>query len=137
MVKDESKETPDEIKINDKRRFTDDGSAKEEDLGEVRADAGQEPSSETEGAAKDSTPLPAIDFPTFVLSLATSAQVHLGMIANPGTGKQAADLPLAKQTIDILGVLQEKTKGNLSEDEDRLLEHLLYDLRVMYIEKGK
>lgn len=78
-----------------------------------------------------------IDFSTFILSLATSAQVHLGAIPNPATGKQEKDLALAKQTIDILGVLEEKTKGNLAEQEGRLLQHLLFDLRMMYVEQNK
>lgn len=78
-----------------------------------------------------------IDFSTFILSLATSAQVHLGAIPNPATGKQEKDLALAKQTIDILGILEEKTKGNLSEQEGRLLQHLLFDLRMMYVEQNK
>lgn len=78
-----------------------------------------------------------IDFSTFILSLATSAQVHLGAIPNPATGKQEKDLALAKQTIDILGVLEEKTKGNLAEQEGRLLQHLLFDLRMMYVEESK
>ena len=78
-----------------------------------------------------------IDFPTFVLSLATSAQVHLGSIPNPVSGKTEKDLVLAKQTIDIIGILQEKTKGNLSDEEARLMEHLLYDLRMRYVEVKK
>ena len=81
--------------------------------------------------------IPEINFSTFVLSLATSVQVHLGVVANPVTGKQEKDLDLAKQTIDILGVLQEKTKGNLADDEGRLLEHVLYDLRMIFIEANK
>ncbi|MFH0799601.1 MAG: DUF1844 domain-containing protein [Pseudomonadota bacterium] len=82
-------------------------------------------------------PMPEINFLTFVLSLATSAQVHLGVVPNPVSGKEEKDMGAAKQTIDILGILQEKTKGNLSDDEDRLLQHVLYDLRMMYVEKNK
>ena len=79
------------------------------------------------------TPLPEMDFGTFVLSLASSALMHLGQMENPETGKKERNLPLAKQTIDILGVLQEKTKGNLTQEEDRLLTELLYDLRLKYV----
>ena len=71
------------------------------------------------------------------LSLATSAQVHLGAIPHPTTGKPEPDLALAKQTIDILGIIEEKTKGNLTEAEGRLLEHVLFDLRMMYVELSK
>ena len=82
-------------------------------------------------------PLPAMDFSTFVLSLATSAQVHLGVVPNPHTGKPEQNLTYAKETIDLLGMLREKTKGNLSDEESRLMEHVLYDLRMIYIEMGK
>ena len=80
--------------------------------------------------------LPLIDFPTFLLSLATSAQVHLGAIPNPTTGKEESNLSLAKETIDLLSMLRDKTKGNLTSDEERLFEHVLYDLRMMYVEKN-
>jgi hypothetical protein len=87
-----------------------------------------------ENSSKD---IPEIDFLTFTLSLASSAQVHLGMIPNPATGKQEKNLELAKQTIDILDMLKDKTKGNLSKDEERLLEGLLYDLKMKYVELNK
>jgi Domain of unknown function (DUF1844) len=86
---------------------------------------------------KSGEALPPIDFPTFILSLATSAQVHLGAIPNPATGKEERNLSIAKETIDLLGMLQEKTKGNLTPDEERLFDHVLYDLRMMYVERNK
>ncbi|OGQ23637.1 MAG: hypothetical protein A3I05_02615 [Deltaproteobacteria bacterium RIFCSPLOWO2_02_FULL_44_10] len=76
----------------------------------------------------------SLDFATFVLSLATSAQVHLGAIPSPATEEIEKNLPLAGQTIDILGILQEKTKGNLSQQEERLLTSVLYDLRMMFVD---
>ncbi|MCW7754540.1 DUF1844 domain-containing protein [Desulfobotulus sp. H1] len=76
---------------------------------------------------------PKIDFTTFILSLNASALVHLGVVEDPGTGQRCRNLALAKQTIDILGVLEEKTKGNLKEDEERLFLHLLQDLRLRYV----
>jgi len=124
-----------DIKVTDKRRFTEEGESRK-DAPEKEETPVQE-NVAPKAREKEVKSLPEIDFPTFVLSLATSAQVHLGVIANPATGKQESDLPLAKQTIDILGVMQEKTKGNLSDEESRLLEHLLYDLRMMYVEKNK
>jgi hypothetical protein len=78
-------------------------------------------------------PLPQINFATFIFSLNSSALVHLGAIEEPGTGKKVKNLPLAKQTIDILGVLEEKTRGNLTSDEDNLLKNILHDLRIMYV----
>lgn len=77
--------------------------------------------------------LPDIDFATFVLSLGSSALVHLGDVPE-GEGKAEPDLPLAKQTIDLLALLQAKTKGNLDEAEANLLDTLLYDLRIKYVD---
>ncbi len=82
--------------------------------------------------------LPDIDFATFVLSLASSVLVYLGDPDGPDDGdKSRIDLSLAKQTIDIMAMLQEKTKGNLSEAEDRLLAGVLYDLRIKYVDVHK
>jgi hypothetical protein len=81
--------------------------------------------------------LPAVDFHTFVLSLGSSALLHLGEIENPNDGVSQKDLPLAKHTIDILAMLEEKTKGNLSTAEEKLMESLLYDLRLRYVEATK
>ena len=79
--------------------------------------------------------LPEIDFGTFVMSLASSVLVHLGEINHPeATGK---NLPLAKQTIDILGMLREKSRGNLTQEEAQVLDNLLYDLRMKYVDAKK
>jgi hypothetical protein len=78
-------------------------------------------------------PLPEVNFASFIYSLSTSALVHLGEIPEPITEKMDKNLPLAKQTIDILGILQEKTKGNLSQEEENLLNNFLYDLRMRYV----
>ncbi len=79
--------------------------------------------------------LPAVSFATFVFSLSSSALVYLGEMPEIESQKSKVDLPLAKQIIDTLGMLQEKTKGNLDTDEDRLLRNLLYDLRLRYVQK--
>ena len=82
--------------------------------------------------------LPEIDFLTFVLSLSTSALYHLGEVPDAETAAtRPPDLPLAKQTIDILAILQEKTKGNLSGEEERILDNVLYDLRLKFVERAK
>ena len=78
-------------------------------------------------------PTPPIDFLTFCVSLASSAFVHLGDAPHPESGRTTPDLGLAKQTIDLLGMLQEKTKGNLTEEEAHFLENLLLDLRLRYV----
>jgi hypothetical protein len=79
------------------------------------------------------TRMPKIDFSTFIFSLNSSALVHLGMLSVPGTDAKAKDLLLAKQTIDILGMIEEKTRGNLTDDEGNLLKNILHDLRLMYV----
>ncbi len=78
--------------------------------------------------------LPPIDFATFVLSLHHSASMHLG---GSGEGKEAVDLLLARQTIDLIALLQERTRGNLTGEEERIVEQSLYDLRMRYVEVSK
>jgi hypothetical protein len=80
--------------------------------------------------------LPTLDFSTFVLSIIGSAYVHLGDAPGPD-GSPDRDLVLARQDIDLLGLLQEKTRGNLSGEEERLLDQALYDLRMRFIEVSK
>ncbi len=80
--------------------------------------------------------LPAIDFATFVLSLSHSALVHLGDAPDPD-GRRSVNLPLARQTVDLLSLLQDKTRGNLSGPEERILEQALYDLRLRYVEVSR
>jgi hypothetical protein len=81
--------------------------------------------------------LPKIDFSTFVLSINSSALVQLGLIEEPSTGQKTKNIPLAKQTIDILAMLEEKTSGNLTNDEENILKNILYELRMLYVkEKG-
>ena len=107
---------------------------------EGAAVSGGEANAEARAAAPgsaDRQPLPHIDFATFVMSLASSALMHLGEMAQPGTPEARPNLPLAKQTVDILGMLEEKTRGNLNDDEARLLQHLLYDLRLKFVEVRK
>ena len=79
--------------------------------------------------------MPKIDFSTFIFSLNSSALVHLGVINEPGSNQPMKNLMLAKQTIDILGMLEEKTKGNLNDDEGNLLKNILHDLRLMYVKE--
>ena len=78
-----------------------------------------------------------MDFSAFIFSLGTSALFHLGEVPDPGTQKREKNLPLAKQTIDILAMLKEKTRGNLTPDEEKLIEHLLTDLRWRYVREAK
>lgn len=77
--------------------------------------------------------LPPVDFSSFLISLAQSAMVHLGEVADPGTGAKAPNLEIARYTIDTVALLQEKTKGNLDEQEAQLIESLLHELRSKYV----
>ena len=91
----------------------------------------------SDGTETENDSLPTIDFATFVLSLSHSALMHLGEAPDPDTNKVEANLPLAKQNIDLLGLMEEKTKGNLSGDEERLLAQVLFDLRMRYVERSR
>jgi len=81
--------------------------------------------------------LPRIDFATFVLSLSHSALVHLGDAPDPGGAPLSPDLELARQTIDLLALLEEKTRGNLSGDEERILSVSISDLKIRLSEVSK
>lgn len=132
--------------ITDKRRFVVD------ELGEVKpeGEAGTEEKKKVSDSSfsdkeaprggkraeffhDEDVPFPEIDFSTFILSLSSSAILHLGLMENPYTKTVEQNLPLAKQTIDIISMLKDKTKGNLSEDEENLIAHLLTDLRFKYV----
>ncbi|KMP11659.1 hypothetical protein UZ36_03760 [Candidatus Nitromaritima sp. SCGC AAA799-C22] len=78
-----------------------------------------------------------IDFSTFVMSLTSSAFYHLGDMPNPETGKKEVNLPAVQQTIDMLIMLRDKTQGNLTGDENKLLEQLIYELQMKYVSKAK
>ena len=105
---------------------------------ETPASAEPDPILDEEGrAAADGSVLPAVDFHTFVLSLGSSALLHLGELEHPDGGESEKDLPLAKHTIDILSMLEAKTKGNLTSAEEKLIESLLYDLRLRFVNASK
>ena len=128
--------------IKDKRIFAegDDGQKiKEEKTEPSKEETKAEDTKKTaeHEEAKEDFQLPEINFATFIFSLNSSVLVHLGVIEDPATGKKVKNLPLAKQTIDILGMLEEKTQGNLTDDEAKMLKNILYDLRMIYVkEKG-
>ena len=85
----------------------------------------------------DAHPPAQLDFGTFVLSIGSSALVHLGEIEHPETEQARENLLLARQTIDLLAMLEEKTQGNLTEEEARFLRDLLADLRLKFVEKSR
>ena len=125
--------------IKDRRHFTQEGESEDLSQGEVRAESEPEPSRPAgrgEAECESPPPLPEVNFSTFIFSLSTSALLHLGELPDPNTGENCLNLPYAKQTIDILGMLQEKTRGNLEPDEQSLLSNLLYELRMKYVSMG-
>jgi len=79
------------------------------------------------------TPLPEITFANLLFSLSTSALIQLGEIQDPVNKQSEKNLPLAKQTIDLIGMLKEKTKGNLTPDEEKFMDNMLYDLKMRYV----
>ena len=124
--------------ITDKRRFVvdDSGGVKPEGTEETRkAPEASETAREEPQTTffQEGDVVPDIDFATFILSLSSSAILHLGLMENPYTGKTEKNLSLAKQTIDIISMLKDKTKGNLSHEEENLITHLLTDLRFKYV----
>lgn len=81
------------------------------------------------------TPLPEMDFSTFLISISSTALLHFGDVPDPITNQKEKNLPMVKQTIDIIGMLKEKTKGNLTLEEENLIDSILYDLRMRYIKE--
>ena len=127
--------------VQDRRRFSPEtGEAREDTAGSRKEAAEAAKSSAAQAAPQGETqqePLPEINFSTFVISLSTQALMHLGEIANPISGKIDPDVPAAKQMIDMLAMIREKTSGNLSANEDRLMQDILFDLRMKYVEAVK
>jgi hypothetical protein len=107
--------------------------------------SGEEPASaappaETGGLPNDAPPFPEmgeINFITFLLSLYSSAMAAFGMLPTPDDGRKEENIEGGKEMIDILGLLKEKTKGNLNAEEDTLLNNVLYELRMVYLEKQR
>ena len=141
MAEEEEKQEGKGFTVQDRRRFS-------PETGEAR-ETSEEPkgftlsgASEASNESQSTTPpvdesVPEINFSTFIISLSTQALMHLGEIPNPMSGKSETDVPVAKQMIDILGMLQEKTRGNLDAGEERLVEDILFDLRMKYVEAVK
>ena len=134
---------PKRFQVKDRRRFTESGEVREEAAGDERAE-------ETPQAVPPPVPPPATDaarepfgeqgeitLSTFLMSLSTQALMFLGEIPNPVTGQPETDLAAVRELIDIISMLQEKTRGNLDPAEARLFEKVLYDLRMRFVEKAR
>jgi hypothetical protein len=144
MAGEEEKKEGKGFTVQDRRRFSETGDSRDDapsskDAGDsVQTKATEDPTTQLSGKAEEQeAALPEINFSTFIISLSTQALMHLGEIANPLTGKVEPDGPVAKQMIDIIGMLREKTRGNLNSGEDRLIEDILFDLRMKYVEAVK
>ncbi len=142
MAPEEEKQEGKGFTVQDRRRFSPETGEAREDGAEAQ-EAANQASQQTTAAqervesAAQANALPEIDFSTFVISLSTQVLMHLGEISNPISGKVEGDISVAKQMIDILGMLCEKTRGNLNANEAQLMEGILFDLRMKYVEAVK
>jgi len=118
--------------VTDRRAFAPDAEPKPEPPVDP-----PKPEEAAPAANATSRALPPADFATLVLSLGSSAVMYLGQSDEPDGKKAPRNLPMAKHAIDLLTVLEEKTKGNLSSEEEQILESLLFDLRLRYVEALK
>lgn len=127
------------FRVQDRRRFSPEtGEPREEQMepGKARAEeAVEQRAGEAKTPAEEN--LPEITFSSFVIGLSTQALMHLGEIPDPLSKKIESSLPVAKQMIDIIAMLQEKTRGNLDQGEEKLMDGVLYDLRMRYVEAVK
>ena len=125
--------------IKDKRIFDESGEARGEALKEEAA-TGDEKSEKTHPEKDDQSTsqeeyIPDVTFSNFVLSLSTTVMYHLGDFPDPATNKANKNLAAAKQTIDMLNMIKDKTMGNLDNDEKQLLEGMLYELMLRYVKE--
>ena len=135
--------------IKDRRHFTSGGEtrpeeekqSKEEKSGSAPEKKEAEPSKskplEDAEKVKETAPFPEVTFSTLLLSLVSSSLVHLGEVPDPTTGETKTELAMVKHTIDTIAMLKEKTVGNLTSDEEKMIEHVLYDLRMRYVAASK
>ena len=127
--------------VQDRRRFSAEGEAKAESPEESppAPAAASEPRAASPPPQQGQEPLaePEVTFTTFMVGLSTQALAALGEISDPLSGASGKDLHAAQQLIDIIGMLREKTRGNLDRDEDGLIEAILFDLRMKYVELAR
>jgi hypothetical protein len=161
MAKDDEQQESRGFKVQDRRRFVDSEERSDDPASETtRAADAQEKDARGESvaardasfaagaasadatlgpehAAGDAAAFGEMSFSTFVMGLTTQALMHLGEIPDPMDQRVTHDLPAAKQMIDLLGILRDKTKGNLDAAEEQLLGEVLYDLRMRYVEMSR
>ncbi len=137
------------FKVADRRKFTEEGRLRDSSVdppAEKSTPSGGSGSTEARERVIEDTSTPSVgqrtddikmDFPTLVLSLTTTALFQLGLAPNPATQKAEKDLPAARQTIDILAILKEKTQGNLNPEESGLLDQCLQDLKMNFLKSSQ
>ncbi len=143
------------FRVTDRRQFTAEGeqrpreseqsatsstaqrSAPSEGGTEKKQDAGTSSARPSAQPKKGPDPAPPIDFSSFILSLATTAMVHLGEMRDPATRERQKNLAAAKQMVDLLDMLKKKTEGNRTAEENRLLDDILYELRMKILSENK
>jgi hypothetical protein len=140
MAKEEG--SPSGFRVVDRRPFAADGSRKEDiPAEEKKVEAAPARDRSTSGEPESEPPSPYEDdspgFETLVSYLSTTAMFQLGLIPGPSGEHIPADMPNAKRTLDLLEVLREKTQGNLTANESRLLDNVLYELRMSFVEMQK
>jgi hypothetical protein len=129
--------------IKDRRLFDESGAARvEEEVkpeDKIRAENPEEgprdSPAEMDTPEAETSPLPEINFASFIFSLSTTAMYHFGDFPDPVTKESQRNLPAAKQTIDILSILKAKTEGNLDEQEKQMMDGILYELRMRFIKE--
>lgn len=129
--------------IKDRRLFDESGAARvEEEMKPEDKKRTEKPEEgprtspvEMDTPETEASPLPEINFASFIFSLSTTAMYHFGDFPDPVTKESQRNLPAAKQTIDILSILKTKTEGNLDEQEKQMLDGILYELRMRFIKE--
>jgi hypothetical protein len=133
------------FKVTDRRRFTQESETKEAQESrepekvrvEPPAPEKEPPAAEREAPKMEEQPPRPLDFSTLILSLANTALFQLGLIRTPEGGEVGKDIQGARQTIDLLGLLELKTRGNLTEQEEKVLKDALFQLRMAFVEATK
>ncbi|HXR25889.1 MAG TPA: DUF1844 domain-containing protein [Candidatus Binataceae bacterium] len=133
------------FKVEDRRRFSAEGELKPEHRGAEATPAPAPPPSAAAPSAQPTSAAPheaaaapdEITFATFMVGLSTQALMHLGEIRDPQDEEAGVNLVAAQQLIDIVGMLKDKTRGNLDHNEEALIEAILFELRMKYVERSR